>query len=94
MSIALLAGLLINYLWRISWVDYVATVVILGFIAKEVHESFWEMKGKFFLWGRSSYTFVDIILPEPVSAIFPRRSGRIWWPHFAHFHVLSSGYSC
>jgi len=41
-----------------------------------------------------SYTFVDIILPEPVSAIFPRRSGWIWWPHFTHFHVLSSEYSC
>lgn len=30
-------------------------------------------------WLRISpdHTFVDIILPEPVSAIFPRRSGRI-----------------
>jgi divalent metal cation (Fe/Co/Zn/Cd) transporter len=36
MSTALLAGLLINYLWRISWVDYVATAVILGFVAEEV----------------------------------------------------------
>jgi hypothetical protein len=42
----------------------------------------------------SSYTFVDSILPEPVSAIFPSRSGWIWWPHFTHFHVLSSEYSC
>ena len=44
MSVALLASLLINYLWRISWVDYAATAVILVFVAKEVHESVSEMK--------------------------------------------------
>jgi len=44
MSVALLASLLINYLWRISWVDYVATAVILLFVAKEVLESVSEIK--------------------------------------------------
>ena len=39
MSVALLASLVINYLWRISWVDYVATVVILVFVAKEASEA-------------------------------------------------------
>ena len=39
MSVALLVSLVINYLWRISWVDYVATVVILGFVAKEASEA-------------------------------------------------------
>ncbi len=44
MSVTLLVGLLINYLWRISWVDYVATAVILAFVAKEALESLSEMK--------------------------------------------------
>jgi divalent metal cation (Fe/Co/Zn/Cd) transporter len=44
MSVTLLGSLIINYLWRISWVDYVATGVILVFVAKEVRESVSEMK--------------------------------------------------
>lgn len=44
MSITLLASLLINYLWRISWVDYVATAAILIFVAKEALESISEMR--------------------------------------------------
>jgi divalent metal cation (Fe/Co/Zn/Cd) transporter len=35
MSAALLVGLLANFLWRLWWVDYLATVVILLFIARE-----------------------------------------------------------
>jgi divalent metal cation (Fe/Co/Zn/Cd) transporter len=44
MSIALLAALAINYLWEISWVDYVATAAILIFVAKEALESVSEMR--------------------------------------------------
>jgi divalent metal cation (Fe/Co/Zn/Cd) transporter len=44
MSIALLASLLINYLWKVSWIDYVATAAILMFVAKEALESVSEMK--------------------------------------------------
>jgi len=40
MSLALLGGLLINYLFGIGWVDYVATAIILGFVAREVQEAF------------------------------------------------------
>ncbi len=40
MSLALLGGLLINFLFGISWVDYVATAVILAFVAKESLEAF------------------------------------------------------
>ncbi len=40
MSLALLAGLLINYLLGISWVDYAATAVILAFVARECLEAF------------------------------------------------------
>ena len=42
MSLALLGGLLINYVFRIGWVDYVATAVILVFVAKESLEAFHE----------------------------------------------------
>jgi divalent metal cation (Fe/Co/Zn/Cd) transporter len=44
MSLALLASLLINYLWRIAWIDYVATAAILIFVAKEALESVSEMR--------------------------------------------------
>jgi divalent metal cation (Fe/Co/Zn/Cd) transporter len=44
MSIALLASLLINYLWKIAWVDYVATVAILTFVGKEALESVSEIR--------------------------------------------------
>lgn len=40
MSIALLGGLLANYLFGIGWMDYVATGVILAFVAKESAEVF------------------------------------------------------
>ena len=42
MALTLLGGLLVNYFLRISWVDYVATAVILGFVAKESIEAFRE----------------------------------------------------
>ena len=44
MSLALLGGLLINYLFGISWVDYAATAVILTFVGKESIEAFRERK--------------------------------------------------
>jgi divalent metal cation (Fe/Co/Zn/Cd) transporter len=40
MSLALLGGLLINYLFGIGWVDYVAAAVILVFVARESMEAF------------------------------------------------------
>ncbi len=42
MALALLGGLLVNYFFRISWVDYVATAIILAFVAKESIEAFSE----------------------------------------------------
>lgn len=39
MSLALLGGLLFNYLFGITWADYIATAVILGFVALEVKEN-------------------------------------------------------
>jgi len=44
MSIALLASLLINYLWKIWWTDYVATIIIMGFVAKEALEALSETR--------------------------------------------------
>ncbi len=44
MSIALLGGLLINYFFRLPWIDYVATAVILAFITKEAIESYHEIR--------------------------------------------------
>ncbi|MGD0478488.1 MAG: cation transporter [Nitrososphaerales archaeon] len=40
MSLALLGGLVINYLFGIGWMDYVAAGVILAFVAKEGIEAF------------------------------------------------------
>jgi divalent metal cation (Fe/Co/Zn/Cd) transporter len=42
MSIALLGGLLANYLFGMSWMDFVATGIILAFVAKESMEAFHE----------------------------------------------------
>jgi divalent metal cation (Fe/Co/Zn/Cd) transporter len=42
MALALLGGLLLNYVFRISWVDYAATAIILAFVAKESVEAFRE----------------------------------------------------
>lgn len=42
MSLTLLAGLLINYFFGISWVDYVAAGIILPFVGKESVEAFRE----------------------------------------------------
>ncbi len=39
MSVALLLGLVINYYWKVPWIDYAATFVILCFVAKEAVES-------------------------------------------------------
>ena len=42
MSIALLGGLLAEYFLGFWWVDYVATAVILAFVAREALESYRE----------------------------------------------------
>jgi divalent metal cation (Fe/Co/Zn/Cd) transporter len=39
MPAALLLGLAVNYVWKISRIDYIATFVILAFVAKEALES-------------------------------------------------------
>jgi divalent metal cation (Fe/Co/Zn/Cd) transporter len=44
MSLALLAGLLINYLFGVWWIDYIATVFILIFVGKEAMEAFSEVR--------------------------------------------------
>jgi divalent metal cation (Fe/Co/Zn/Cd) transporter len=46
MSAALLVGLVANFLWRLWWVDYVATTIILIFLAREAAESAKEMRAK------------------------------------------------
>ncbi len=43
MATALLSGLVINYYWEVPWIDYAATFVILGFVAKEALESIREV---------------------------------------------------
>jgi divalent metal cation (Fe/Co/Zn/Cd) transporter len=44
MSAALLIGLAINFVWKVPWVDYAATFIILGFVAKEVIEAIREVR--------------------------------------------------
>ncbi len=43
MSIALLGGLLMEFFLKVGWADYIATLVILVFVAREAVESFREM---------------------------------------------------
>lgn len=43
MSAALLAGLTINFVWKVPWVDYAAALVILAFVAKEAREAILEV---------------------------------------------------
>ncbi len=43
MSAALLSGLVINYYLEVPWIDYAATLVILGFVDKEALESIREV---------------------------------------------------
>ena len=43
MAVALLVGLLLEFFLKIAWVDYVATGVILLFVAKEAVESYREI---------------------------------------------------
>lgn len=44
MSIALLGGLLAEYLFGLWWADYLATAVILVFVAREASESYHELR--------------------------------------------------
>ena len=46
MATALLFGLAINYLLKISWIDYLATFVILVFVAREAGESISEVRNR------------------------------------------------
>jgi divalent metal cation (Fe/Co/Zn/Cd) transporter len=57
MAVALLGGLLINYLFGIGWVDYVATGVILVFITRESVEVYRDSATKR-IWtlGRTTQT--------------------------------------
>src|SRR5208282_3088642 len=44
MSLALLVGLLVNYFWKIWWIDYVAAGVILVFVLREALEALEEIR--------------------------------------------------
>ena len=44
MSVALFAGLLFNYFLHIAWADYVATAIILVFVAREAREYLVEVR--------------------------------------------------
>jgi divalent metal cation (Fe/Co/Zn/Cd) transporter len=46
MSIALLGGLLGEYFFGLWWMDYLATGVILVFVAREALESYRELDGE------------------------------------------------
>ena len=40
MALALLGSLLVNYFFKIGWIDYLATAIILAFVGKESLEVF------------------------------------------------------
>ena len=44
MSVALLGGLLAEYFFGLWWADYLATAVILAFVAREAFESYHELR--------------------------------------------------
>jgi divalent metal cation (Fe/Co/Zn/Cd) transporter len=39
MSLSLLSGLLLNYVWKLWWTDYLAAGIILAFVAREASEA-------------------------------------------------------
>lgn len=43
MALALLGGLLAEYILRLWWADYLATAVILAFVTREAVESYYEL---------------------------------------------------
>jgi divalent metal cation (Fe/Co/Zn/Cd) transporter len=45
MALALLGGLVAEYYFRLGWIDYAATLIIVGFVAFEARESFAEATG-------------------------------------------------
>jgi divalent metal cation (Fe/Co/Zn/Cd) transporter len=47
MSTALLVGLLMNYFFSVWWIDYLATAVILVFVAKEAKEAFSQLRTEY-----------------------------------------------
>jgi len=46
MSVALLVGLVINYVFKLPWVDYLVTALILVFVIREGTESYREVSAK------------------------------------------------
>ena len=44
MSVVLLGGLLAEIFFSLGWIDYVASALLLGFVAKEAVESFKETR--------------------------------------------------
>ncbi len=46
MALALLGGLLVEYIFKLGWIDYAATLVIVGFVAFEAKESLSEATKK------------------------------------------------
>ena len=44
MSVALLLGLALEFVFHVGWFDYSATLAILGFVAYEAKESFEEAR--------------------------------------------------
>lgn len=46
MSVALLIGLVINYFLTLPWIDYLVTLIILIFVAREATESIREVSAK------------------------------------------------
>jgi len=47
MTAVLLSGLLLEFILRIGWFDYVDTLVILGIVAYEGKESYQEVRERF-----------------------------------------------
>lgn len=54
MAIAVLGSLLLNYFFHIVWADYLATALILGFVALEIRESLEEVNSKRAVTGYST----------------------------------------
>jgi divalent metal cation (Fe/Co/Zn/Cd) transporter len=44
MSVALLAGLVVNYLLKVFWIDYLVTLIILIFVAREASEAIHDVR--------------------------------------------------
>jgi len=90
MSAALLAGLAINFVWKVPWVDYGATFVILGFVAKEAIEAIREVRYGEAAAGAAGGAFASGVTVGAAGAGFLKTSRKATVSIFGRYFSISA----